>query len=47
MKSSTELITTSSDSVDMSPGAIARRLDEVRRLDRLVRYLAAYQPVGR
>jgi hypothetical protein len=36
--------TTTNDSVDMSPIAIARRLDEVRRLNLLMRYLAMYRP---
>jgi len=38
------MATTNNEPVDMSPAAIARRLDEVRRLNLLMRYLATYRP---
>jgi hypothetical protein len=34
------------EQVDMSPSAIAARLDEVRALYRLTSYLVRFRPVG-
>ena len=39
-------MTKTPEPVDMSPRAVARRLDEVRALCRLVRYLGQFQPDG-
>lgn len=38
---------TKDEPVDMSPRAVARRLDEVRDLFRLTEYLAGFRPVER
>ena len=38
------MTTKTPEPVDMSPPAVARRLDEVRALCRLVRYLGRFRP---
>ncbi len=39
------MTTKNADHVDMSPTAVAARLDEVRALYRLTSYLARFRPV--